>query len=107
MDAKFTPGPWEITPKSLPPDKVPKIGITAPGRWVNLAGVYRTAGSDGAEARANARLIAAAPALYEALSAVRDRLDYVRSLWGDEGITWGLRDRVHAALAEAEKGGGS
>lgn len=55
-----------------------------------------------AETEANARLIAAAPELYAAARAVLDRLDYLRNLWGDEGITRGLADQLRAAITKSE-----
>ncbi len=53
---------------------------------------------------ANARLIAAAPALLEACQAIADRLDYLSELWGQEGVTRSLMDQVRSALALAKKG---
>lgn len=51
----------------------------------------------------DARLIAAAPELMAACQAVLAQLDYLRGLWGDEGVTRRLADQVRAAV---KKGGG-
>jgi hypothetical protein len=40
--------------------------------------------------------------LYEALKATADRLDYLRELWGDEGVTRTVVDQIHAALKFAD-----
>lgn len=56
------------------------------------------------ETLANARLIAAAPDLLDACRAAVDRLDDLRGLWGDEGVTRTLRDRLVAAIRRAEEG---
>ncbi len=61
----FTPGPWEFErnpdPRDLP---YPWIGQLGDSRYSALA-----CGADEAEVLANARLIAAAPELFEALEA--------------------------------------
>jgi CO/xanthine dehydrogenase FAD-binding subunit len=54
MSAAFTPGPWDCTGCQFPDD--------------NLGGVYYRVQAEGMDAQgANARLIASAPELYEAL----------------------------------------
>jgi hypothetical protein len=52
------------------------------------------------------RLAAINAGLYAACKSALDRLDYLRKLWGDEGITGGLCETLRAAVAKAEKGGG-
>jgi hypothetical protein len=49
----------------------------------------------------DAAIVAAAPDLLAACEAVIDRLDYLRSLWGDEAITRNVADQVRAAVARA------
>lgn len=75
MGAKHTGGRWGITTKSLKPDQVPAIGISSPGHWINLAGVYKVVGVNDEEAQANARLIAAAPELLAVCSRMLNLLD--------------------------------
>lgn len=77
-DAKFTPAPWDCTGCLFPDD--------------DLGGVYYRVQADGMDARgANARLIAAAPELYEALE---------KALRGFVG-TPETRAELHAVLAKA------
>lgn len=40
--------------------------------------------------------------LLDALHLVKSRLDYLRELWGDEGITRSVVDKVNAAIAKVE-----
>lgn len=63
MGNEFTPGPWRIKNSSSPiaHERVRILG--ADGESVASSAAYR----DTKEAEANARLIAAAPAMYEAL----------------------------------------
>ena len=44
----------------------------------------------------------AAPDLLDACEAMLNRLDYLRNLWGDEGVTRTLCDQVRAAVARAK-----
>jgi hypothetical protein len=87
MGTKHTPGPWEISAPSLKPDHVPTIGITSPGRWINLAGVY-SAKKD--EADANARLIAKAPIMLGILHGMIAELD-AYEIDDDDGLAEPLR----------------
>lgn len=71
----WSPGPWEV--EKLNPQQVRMKGgicvaFASEGVIAGAGGTYRI---DHAEAKANARLIAAAPELVEALSAYRDALD--------------------------------
>jgi len=50
---------------------------------------------------ADARLIAAAPDLYRACEAALAKLDYLRSLWGDEGVTRSVADQLRSAVEKA------
>ena len=63
----YTPGPW--TTEQRPRRKINIHALT----WGHLAEVYQTT-STKEEGLANARLIAAAPELYEALKAARENL---------------------------------
>jgi hypothetical protein len=53
---------------------------------------------------ANARLIAAAPDLYDVCKEVLDKLDYLTGLWGQEAITRRLQDRVREVVARVDGG---
>lgn len=103
--SKHTPGPWKIDgPKAMniqcnihrvinddrfPAAFVPAWDQPAPGE------------EDGTEeARANARLIAAAPDLLEALKALRDAVEASKKMNGREYIDLGIQ--VNAAIAKAE-----
>ena len=82
--AAWTPGPWSR-----------EVGAGR-GAWIAGANMHGWAalacGNTDAEAEANARLIAAAPELYEALQFARDEL---RGQFGAE------YDDIDAALAKA------
>lgn len=69
--AKHTPGPWVLD------WNVSRIDVFSSDSAVMVASVRRSAMSEGidSQARANARLIAAAPDLLAALVEVTDRLD--------------------------------
>ena len=108
--SKHTPGPWEIYPDG------DRKHILRAGTLEFISPSYTKAdwiaeldpdgtGHDEDETEANARLIAAAPALLDACQAIANRLDYLSELWGQEGVTRSLMDQVKAALALAEKGG--
>lgn len=87
-ESKHTPGPWTRYPCNLEKysqvitakGAMVQIAVTTPGRLVNgtvamTKAVYgdRMTYGPGEETTANARLIAAAPALYEALAALVER----------------------------------
>ncbi len=86
MEAKHTPGPWE-----------PEAGV-ARGAWIqgsNGNWAALACGETDEEARANARLIAAAPDLYEALQ-------QALAVHGN-GYSWG--PAAEAALAKSSSRG--
>lgn len=90
MSTQYTPGPWRIgTP---PPNGEQTIG-TLNGLMVAVA----TTGAEMEETKANARLIAAAPELLEALQSVLDNcLD-------SEGLC-AAHAKARAAIAKATGG---
>ena len=100
--AAHTPGPWQITnynasmwtePNSSD-DWVPVISV-APSDDTHSFVAYVDGSQDlnSGEAEANARLIAAAPEMLEALESVRERL---RGMQEDP-----LLDKVHTAIQKA------
>ena len=64
---------------------------------------YDSANDDIDVSPANAALIAAAPALLEACRFALDDIDYLQNLWGKEGITDHVADRLRVAIAKATK----
>ena len=65
MSAKFTPGPWIV--KSTDEDRNTKTIIDSNEFWIAKVLNFNHASDDIRESQANATLIAAAPAMYEAL----------------------------------------
>lgn len=100
MSAGFTPGPWVVEDPFDFELSVVANGDQAPGDWTFIAGCKLPDEDDhnitGREAHANARLIAAAPELYEALERVERELTL-----SDDNATAGLLGAVHIALAKA------
>lgn len=109
---KHTPGPWKAkTLEEWVEGKGGLVVIDAPGKWLSLANahIHRDSREEG---EANARLIAAAPDLLEALEAM-DAL--VESLW--DSVPWGdtfnldiralneVPGKARAAIAKAREGG--
>ena len=85
--AKHTPGPWKATEKT----------VTAPETEDRLGLDVRIYGGNGKDNRANARLIAAAPDLLEALQAFVKYADDV----SDDSPEL---DRARAAITKATRG---
>ena len=84
MKEKFTPGPWET--------------VDHDGFGVN---VWNVAGNKCIAERcrdSDARLIASAPDMYEALKELEDSISY----WSDYEVPIGIVDRISAALAKAD-----
>ena len=113
--AQFTPGPW-VVDEDYEDEEQQAIGIVKEGRGY-IAGIHILASCNNgegftAEDRANAALIAAAPAMYEALqqSLVLVELaaleEWGRAVRGEQQPpTTEAKDRlekVKAALAQAE-----
>lgn len=92
--AKHTPGPWY---RNIPPAN--KYTTVWSGRNKHVAYIKQM--PDDVEAEANINLIAAAPAMYEALQSI---LDSENSTLGDGGSILGddYRSLLQAALAQAE-----
>lgn len=86
-----TPGPWQVNPD------IPHLVGNGTAEVANL---YWGELISGMEMRANARLIAAAPELLEALKAVIEWDDDCPFMLG-EGFGE-LRERIETAIAKAE-----
>ena len=105
-DAKHTSGPWFQTTVRLSPGFV-DIGADD-GTNIGIAYIGRHGGPvDNAEAEANARLIAAAPDMLEALRATRDLLvrlhDGCPPLTSEALDLLGVEiDRIDTLMAKAE-----
>ena len=100
MTTKHTPGPWFA-------DKLEDrnaYNIFMPGYSSAGASVHFCANATGCmggeEVQANARLIAAAPELLEALRAIVNLWDHHASAHGD-GIIYPLHQAARAAIAKA------
>lgn len=89
---KHTPGPWHIGMKPGPMIYGQNGEQVADCRCIDLLGRD--------EAQANLALIAAAPAMYEAL---KDALACIEQTLTRKEINE-RRDRINAALAQAERG---
>lgn len=100
---KHTPGPWAVTEVGVNPGiEGPDVSIVVFGEGgEDYCGVQ---GRTAKEARANAHLIAAAPALYEALKDALDnciwRADKTPTISEKEAQR--LFDKCYAAIAKAE-----
>ena len=93
---KHTPGPWTMHPRF---DDGAEVRAIAPVAWCSVASTVGSSGDqsiDAAEARANARLIAAAPDLLAAL----DRLE--RLSGSAMGTDDPARVFARAAIAKAK-----
>ena len=99
-NAKHTPGPWVV--KSTDEDINTKTIIDSDEFWIAKVLNFNRASDDIRESQANANLIAAAPAMYEALQALL-------ALIGDEDLPdngelsgASICDFARSALAQAE-----
>ena len=96
--AQFTPGPWIV--KSTDEDINTKTIIDSSEFWIARVLNFNHASDDIRESQANAALIAAAPAMYEALS---ELVKYLREEVADEALdTWAPVFKAAMALAQAE-----
>lgn len=101
MNAKHTPGPWAVAPDPEYPEEAFSVYTDQPGHInAEIAGRICDA--------ANARLIAAAPALYAALeraeSNLRDFADPDGEYRPTEAALLSLARDIATALATADKG---
>ena len=96
---KHTPGPWVV--KSTDEDINTKTIIDSNEFWIAKVLNFNHASDDIGESRANANLIAAAPAMYEALSQVQA---FIQTLVEADVLAYPtkLTDAVELALAQAE-----
>ena len=95
--AQFTPGPWEVKPigKQLYVEAKDGQGFVCDMQINDALGE-----TDGPRIRADAHLIAAAPAMYEALS---ELVKYLREQVADEALdTWAPVFKAAMALTQAE-----
>jgi hypothetical protein len=102
-----TPGPWKAVDVTSEKTLVYRR-IDAGKKNVGFAGSYKQ--RDTTEAEANARLIAAAPELLEALELIADRKNWTtvngelvwNDFYGNEFITEHAIDIARAAIAKAK-----
>ena len=94
MTHSHTPGPWEVS-KHGTPESHPQYGIYAGSKNDHVI-------VKGDNATTDARLIAAAPELLEALKLVVSSLDYWFKRYDDpEGAKSEMMNRARAAIAKA------
>jgi hypothetical protein len=103
----FTPGPWQTMPEEHDKQYV-RIRGTQLGERYKIANVlapdYEGANElEADETRANARLIAAAPELLEALRDMLSGWKYIREVHGDlYGVGWDrAQEKAESAIAKA------
>lgn len=92
---KFAPGPWVVDWD----DFVVRAKSPIDGRMVPVARPYGVT-ENGTDVPGNARLIAAAPDMYEALKSIVEDHDFCGDDWGDRRDAW--IETARAALAKAE-----
>ena len=95
-DAKHTPGPWELARNDQHAGSIATL-YGCEGGYIE---VWTTKWPAGVNQEANARLIAAAPELLEALQSIVDDHEFCGNSWGDRREAWIATAR--AALAKAE-----
>ena len=97
--AQFTPGPWVV--KSTDEDINTKTIIDSNEFWIAKVLNFNRVSDDIRESQANAHLIAAAPAMYEALSQVQA---FIKTLVEADVLAYPtkLTGAVKVALAQAE-----
>jgi hypothetical protein len=109
--ASYTPGPWRITHEDAPNFHVTAADATLPDPWEDPWNIAIVVGSCGykddprtGSSRANARLIAAAPDLYEAavtvLAGLHARIDAACASEQPVPVFAGIAD-LHAAIRKA------
>lgn len=94
--SKFTPGPWKI---GFPPPNGEQTIGTLNGLMVAVV----TTGATGIHTIANARLIAAAPDLYDLLAECAEYMDYIpESAAGGDDVARAIVQRAKKILAKVE-----
>lgn len=97
MSEKFTPGPWRVIDSHDGPYVRSKGGLIAGGvRTSHWPGQDERYLAELEERVANARLISAAPDLYEALKAIMDDVEPT-----EFALSSHIRDAARSALAKA------
>jgi hypothetical protein len=98
LEKPWTPGPWPVDQSGDGKRYIIGKGLVEGPNGYEVAEVYAD-DAPYAETRANARLIAAAPDLYEALEAILQTVDAQYA----SGIRWdpAQRDAARKALAKA------
>ena len=100
-ESKHTPGPWKARFEEAYYVTGPDLGRVA--MMMNLKGAYGLGGRrTGEESAANCRLIAAAPALYEALQDMLLWLDDGNRILSDSCAADVAKARAALALARGE-----
>lgn len=98
-EAKHTPGPWKAHFEEAYYVTGPDLGRVA--MMMNLKGAHGLGGRrTGEESAANCRLIAAAPAMYEALADCVEALDFLQNKMAVK-VNPPTLDTARAALALA------
>jgi hypothetical protein len=104
MSKKHTPGPWRLNGRAVESPK--RMGLSVAQATSGMAAGSRgSARIDEAEAIANARLIAAAPDMLEALVAAKELADVMEGLTSgrsDDEWVWAAQATINAAIAKAE-----
>jgi len=103
MSGAHTPGPWAIVDRDdslvIQTESQAKTKYGA-SRYACLGGFDRHDDKQYAEAKANARLIAAAPDLLAVLQDLQESAGY----WSEYDVPIGIVDRINAAIAKATGG---
>jgi hypothetical protein len=97
MNLKHTPGPWRMS-AAIRPDEFDIRDAKSSGGFAPIAKVRGDKRHTLEQAAANARLIAAAPELLDALMTVPQGM-----LWSDDDL-WRWNDKARAAIAKATGG---
>jgi hypothetical protein len=100
MSTTHTPGPWAQRPLALTVEGADgePVANAVSGAWHRHTGSRVTRHRD--EALANARLIAAAPALLRELERLADRMEQIVNEDGSTPCTAGARGAIALALEE-------
>lgn len=94
----YTPGPWEANVDSCVPDRG-RVFVSGAGGWDHdsVCCVYE---NGLARDEANARLIAASPDMYEALSRLVGAVKVIKESEYDRASDW---DRLERVIGECER----